>query len=630
MTQPRKKYLILDIEADGLNPTVIWVCVTKDIQTGEVRTWLGPKGLKEYLEGFVLVGHNILWFDLPVLNRLWGMAIDPLRCLDTLVVSRLINSWDYSRHSLAYWGERLGLDKIEFNDWSKLTDEMIEYCIRDVEVNEKVFEFLRKFIEDERLQRAIDLEHKAAIICTEMHYNGFGFDIEKCNELYQRIALELEQLSLAIQEAFPPRTIVARTIYPKPTKSGAISKVDFRWISDGRTPEEHGARVGVPFPIYETIEFNPSSVKQIIEKMWELGWKPTEKTKGHINAERDLRFARGADRVALLEKLEQYKTTGWTISEENLSTLPPDAPDAAHLIVRHILLTRRLTTLDEWKLAYNERTLSIHGEIRPIGTWTHRAAHKNPNTGNIARTSSEFGYEMRSLWQARKGWRQIGCDAEGIQLRILAHYMEDDEFTRALVSGNSDDGTDVHTLNWKKLNGDKDGYPCKDRTTAKTFIYSYILGASAGKTAQVFGCSVDEAKHARGLFLNAFPGLKALKEEMIPEDAERGFFWGLDGRPVMCDSEHLMLAGYLQNGETIVMKYANWLWREQLRKEKIPFRQMAYVHDEWQTETVDDDDVVKFVKEVQANSIVQAGIDLGVKCPLAGKAVDGYNWAECH
>ena len=117
---------------------------------------------------------------------------------------------------------------------------------------------------------------------------------------------------------------------------------------------------------------------------------------------------------------------------------------------------------------------------------------------------------------------------------------------------------------------------------------------------------------------------------MIPEDGERGFFWGLDGRPVMCDSEHLMLAGYLQNGETIVMKYANWLWREQLRKEKIPFRQMAYVHDEWQTETVDDDDVVKFVKEVQANSIVQAGIDLGVKCPLAGKAVDGYNWAECH
>jgi DNA polymerase-1 len=625
-----KRYLILDIETDGLNPTVIWVCVTKDIQSGEVRTWLGPKGLSDYLDGFILVGHNVLWFDLPVLNRLWKLGLNPESCLDTLVVSRLINSWDYSRHSLSEWGSRLGLEKFDFNDWSKLTDEMIEYCIRDVEVNERVFDFLRKFIDDERLRAAILLEHRAAIICTEMHYNGFGFDIVKCETLYSRIRDELSGLDGAIQEAFPPRQVVNRTIYPKPTKSGAISRVDFRWLTDGRTPEELGAKVGVPFYTYEEVVFNPASPKQCIEKLNELGWAPTEKTKGHINAERDLRFARGADRVALLEKLEQYKLTGWTISEENLATLPPDAPQAAHLLTRHILLTRRLTTLDEWKLAYNERTLSIHGEVRPIGTWTHRAAHKNPNTGNIARTSSEFGYEMRSLWGARKGWRQIGCDAEGIQLRILAHYMDDDEFTRALVSGNSDDGTDVHTLNWKKLNGNSPTDPCKDRTTAKTFIYSYLLGAAAAKTANVFGCTLEEAKRARERFVNAFPGLKFIREEMIPEDAERGYFWGLDGRPVMCDSEHLMLAGYLQNGETIVMKHANWLWREKLKAERIPFRQMAYVHDEWQTETVDDDDVVKFVKEVQANSIVQAGIDLGVKCPLAGKAVDGYNWADCH
>jgi DNA polymerase-1 len=531
---------------------------------------------------------------------------------------------------LADWGERLGLPKFEFNDWSKLSDEMITYCIRDVEVNERVFNFLRKFIDDDRLRRAIDLEHKAAIICTEMHYNGFGFDIDKCNQLYARVQEELEGLTDAIQQAFPPREVVSRTIFPKPTKSGSISKVDFRWIKDGRTPEELGAKVGVPFYVYDEVIFNPASPKQVVEKLNELGWAPTEKTKGHINAERDLRFARGAERDALLQRLAEYKQTGWTISEENLATLPEDAPKAAFLLTRHILLTRRLTTLDEWKLAYNECTRSIHGEVRPIGTWTHRASHKNPNTGNIARTSSEFGYEMRSLWKARVGWRQIGCDAEGIQLRILAHYMDDDEFTEALVSGNSDDGTDVHTLNWKKLNGGDGTDPCKDRTTAKTFIYSYILGASAGKTAQVFGCSLDAAKRSRDLFLNSFPGLKALKEDMIPEDARRGYFFGLDGRPVMCDSEHLMLAGYLQNGETIVMKYANWLWRTQLKKEKIPFRQMAYVHDEWQTETVDDDDVVKFVKEVQANSIVQAGLDLGVKCPLAGKAVDGYNWAECH
>lgn len=624
-----KRYLIIDIETDGLDPSVIWVCVTKDIQSGEVRTWLGPTGLKAYLEGFVLVGHNLLWFDVPVLNRLWSIGIDPELVIDTLVVSRLINSWDYSRHGLGHWGGRLGLEKIDFHDWSKLTDEMIEYCIRDVDVNERVFNFLRKFIDDERFARAIELEHRAAIICTEMHYNGFGFDISKCIELYETINRELISLDEQIQSAFPPRKVVSRTIYPKPTKSGAISRVDFRWTD--QRPEDLGAKIGVPFYVYEEVVFNPASTKQCIEKLNELGWKPTEKTKGHINAERDLRFARGAARVALLERLEGYKVTGWTISEENLATLPGDAPAAAHLLTRHILLTRRLTTLDEWKLAYNERTKSIHGEVRPIGTWTHRAAHKNPNTGNIARTSSEFGYEMRSLWGARDGWRQVGCDAEGIQLRILAHYMEDVSFREALVSGVSDLGTDVHTLNWNALNGGSGrSYPCKDRTQAKTFIYSYLLGAAAAKTAAIFGCSLEEAKDAREKFVNAFPGLKRIREEDIPFDAERGYFLGLDGRPVMCDSEHLMLAGYLQNGETLVMKEANWDWRCKLKKERIPVRQMAYVHDEWQVETIDDDDVAKFVGETMAQSIVDAGISLGVKCPLAGKYVIGRNWADCH
>lgn len=621
----KPKYLLIDIEADGLDPTQIWVCVTKDYQTNEIRIWTSPKSLTEYITDYWLVGHNILWFDIPVLNRLWNLGINPERCIDTLVFSRLFNSWDYSRHSLGDWGERLGCPKSHFSDWSKLSDEMIEYCKQDVEVEHKLFDFFLPYIEHERYKRANEIEHRAAIICTEMHYNGFGFDIEGAKHLHKQIESELKLLDAEIQRSFPPRKVLVKTILPKPTKDGRISRVDFRWLTDGRTPEQLGARVGIPYHLYDTIEFNPASPKQCIERLNEFGWKPTEKTKGHIKAERDFKWARGGDRRELEEKLKEYSVYGWTVSEENLDTLPPDAPQAAKLLVRHILLTRRLSTLDEWIGAYNEHTKCIHGEVRAIGTWTHRAAHKNPNTGNIARVTSEFGGDMRSLWRSGNGYRQVGCDAEGIQLRILAHYMDDPEFTTALVSGRSDDGTDVHTLNWKKL-----GSACKDRTTAKTFIYSYLLGAGVGKTAQIFSCSEAEAREAREKFVNGFPGLRYIKEELIPADARRGWFEGLDGRPVMCDSEHLMLAGYLQNGESIVMKYANWLWRQQLRKEKIPFWQMNYVHDEWQTRTIDDEDIAKYIGQVQAQSIVQAGIDLGVKCPLAGKSIIGYNWADCH
>ena len=89
-----KRYLLIDIEADGLDPTQIWVCVTKDYQTNEVRTWFSPDGFREYIVDYWLVGHNILWFDVPVLNRLWNTRIDPTKCFDTLVFSRLFNSWD--------------------------------------------------------------------------------------------------------------------------------------------------------------------------------------------------------------------------------------------------------------------------------------------------------------------------------------------------------------------------------------------------------------------------------------------------------------------------------------------------------------------------------------------------------
>lgn len=625
-----KKYLFIDIETNGLTPDKIWVCVTKERATGEVRTWTSPNGLAAYLKKFTLVGHNIVWFDIPVLNSLWDCGINPENVFDTLVFSRLFNSWDYSKHSLEEWGKRLGFAKGDFNDWSQLTDEMVEYCKRDVELEEKLFDYLEEYIDHERFQRAYQIEHRAAIICREMHYNGFGFDIEGASSLYSKIEKELQGLSQQIKAAFPSRKVLNRTILPRPNKDGSINRGSFRWLEEGQTPESVGARVGVPYHLYDTIEFNPASPKQCIERLNEFGWKPTEKTKGHIKAERDLKFARGSERKELLQKLEDYRKTGWTISEENLSTLPDTAPAAAKLLVRHILLTRRLTTLDEWKLWYDKDTECIHGEVRAIGTWTHRAAHKNPNTGNIARVTSEFGGEMRSLWRAGRGYRQVGCDAEGIQLRILAHYMDDLEFTTALVSGNSSNGTDVHTLNWKKLNGNSN--VCKDRTTAKTFIYSYLLGAGVGKTAQIFGCTTEEARDARERFVNSFPGLAHIKEVLIPADAQRGWFEGLDGRPVMCDDEHLMLAGYLQNGESIVMKHANWKWRNDLKKDGLKIYQMAYVHDEWQSRFPDyySEDIQIHIGETMAKAIEWAGVDLGVKCPLAGSYKIGYNWKDCH
>lgn len=139
-----------------------------------------------------------------------------------------------------------------------------------------------------------------------------------------------------------------------------------------------------------------------------------------------------------------------------------------------------------------------------------------------------------------------------------------------------------------------------------------------------------KAKEAENNFLNSLPKLKKLKSGLIPRDARRGYFEGLDGRKVLCDSEHLMLAGYLQNGESIVMKWANRLWREQADKEKIVYKQVDFVHDEWQSEVAGSLDMAERLGEIQRNSIVQAGLDLNIFCPLAGSTDIGKNWYETH
>jgi len=230
-----------------------------------------------------------------------------------------------------------------------------------------------------------------------------------------------------------------------------------------------------------------------------------------------------------------------------------------------------------------------------------------------------------SILQASPGKKLIGVDAASIQLRVLAHYMNDPAFTKAVISGSSKDGTDPHSLNKKAL-----GDICKGRDPAKRFIYAWLLGAGVDMVAHILDCSRDQAQIAVNNFIEFYPGLKALKEEQIPNDARLGYFKGFDGRYVSVVSEHLVLAGYLQNGESCIMKTAAKIWYPRLVKEKIPFKFINFVHDEWQTEVDDDDDLCDYVGGIQADAIVKAGEILNLNCPQAGEIKKGYNWYQTH
>lgn len=648
-------FVVCDIECNKLvNPDKIWCVVIREVNNPEnVHVFENVHENPSILAAFVRnidcwIGHYFLTFDLPVL-RSFGIIIDPLRVIDTVVVSRLINFGIEGGHSLEAWGKRLGEEKIglDITDWTCYTKDILRRCIQDTLVNLKVYNYLKKYIYNNTFKNSLRLEHDIASLCVSIKNNGFGFDVKKARDLYSSIGIRLKEIDDALLKSFPSRQILVGTIIPRYTQQGAIHAVDYRRLkSAGYT--DFDIENGDSFNVYETKEFNPGSLHDIIDRMWEAGWKPTEKTKGHTDSSkksygRNTRFKRiqdnDTDGGKDQERLARFQRYGWKLTEENLRTLPESAPEAAQRLVERLLLASRLSDLTEWLSLTSEAPTGprIHGTFEGIGGWTQRLASHDPNMQNIPVAqhkdnpspidilSDAINDVMRELWIAPSGRRVVGVDADGIQMRVFAHYVNDLRLIKSLIEGNKKDGTDIHTLHWKAL-----GAACKGRNPAKTFIYAWLLGAGAAKVAEILECSVSQAKSAIANFIEFYPGLKSLKSTRIPDDAKRGYFAGLDGRLVICPSEHKMLAGYLQNGEAIIMKRAAIHWNKVLTGDDIDYKLVTWPHDEWQTEIPDDDEIAQHVIDVQIESIVRQGVELGLNCPLAASGRMGYNWKETH
>lgn len=642
MELDRSKVLVLDTETNALkNPTKIHVICTRTM-SGEVNEFKEPlknrreeERFLEYIKGFsIFVGHNIIPYDLlHVLDRLIPRhTISFEDCLDTLVVSRLLNYNRPGGHSIRQYGEEFGIEKAGtgIDQWDTVTPLMIERCHSDTLINLKILEKYWKYITDPSWDRSMKLEHYTAYACGVMSQNGFGFDIDRARKLKEGIQELIRPIDQALTDAFPPRPLPVREITPRITKHGTFNLSDFRWYGSKDLTQFNGG----PFTVIRWEEFNPGSIPQIIDRLHDAGWKPTEKTKGHIDFLKDRRKDKDP------EKLKRFQKYGWKISEENLKTVPDTAPQATKDLSRRIVLYSRLSDLDEW-LALAEKDdndeSTVFGDFNSIGAWTHRLSHARPNLANVpvAKRSprdtefetliNDFNDEMRSLWRARRGKRLVGTDADGLQMRVFAHYVNDKELIDALIKGTKEDKTDIHSVHQRKL-----GEAAKSRDAAKTFIYAWLLGAGNGKVAEILETTSGQAKQAVARFIESYPGLKELKETQIPRDARKGYFVGLDGRKVICNNEHLMLAGYLQNGEAVIMKGACREWQEILTREKIPFRMVTWPHDEWQTEIPDDDDICQYVQEIQIQAIRNQATILGMNCPLEGSSSWGYTWKDTH
>ena len=369
------KTLVLDIETN-LAHDVIWCCVTLHRETGEIKVWKTKESLNEYLrDADIIIGHNLIAFDAPVLNRVWQTKIRASQCADTLLLSRLSDSARDGGHSLDAWGKTLGFEKIEFSDYDGgLTEEMITYCIRDVELTSKVYDVLWKELDRNKIgDTAIQLEYDVQVILSEMERNGFKLNAPYAQTLLCEIKTEMAEIEEALQKIFPP-------------------------ITTERVSEKTGKR------LKDDVEtFNVGSRQQIAKRLMSKGWKPTKTTeKGQVIV----------DETVLAEV-----------------SLPEAVP-----IARYLTLQKRASQLDSWleKLGEDGR---VHGKVIGFGAVTGRATHSSPNMAQVPANRAVLGTEFRSCWTVESGNVLVGVDLSGIELRCFAHYLNDEAYINETVYG---------------------------------------------------------------------------------------------------------------------------------------------------------------------------------------------------
>jgi len=288
-----------------------------------------------------------------------------------------------------------------------------------------------------------------------------------------------------------------------------------------------------------------------------------------------------------------------------------DLPEAK-LCAEYLMLQKREGLLNGWfKYEDNGR---IHGRVITNGAVTGRMTHHSPNMAQIPSTSAPYGSECRSIFTVDDGNVLVGIDASGLELRMLAHYMKCEDYTAEILDG------DVHTANMNAAG-------LTDRDQAKTFIYAFLYGAGPAKIGSIVGGGYEEGNKLIEKFLRNTPALQHLRNK-VDKHSANGVLPGLDGRMIRVRSAHAALNTLLQGAGAVVMKKALVILSEMLYNNNIDYKLVANVHDEFQIECPDYLGTAVGTLGVQA--IRQAGVELGLRCPLDAEYKIGSCWSQTH
>lgn len=607
--------LMFDIEANGLleEATVVHCIVAIDVDTREEYIFDNnhiQHGLEKLREADVLCGHNILTYDLPLLKKLYQFTFNG-RVDDTLVGSKLRYP-RRTRHSLGSWGQTfvklgwMGKGKYEQPDFDHYIPAMLDYCIQDVKVNLKLLEVLEKGKFDFEADY-VRLEHDTVLTQNKSAEYGVCFDLPNASKLIAEVIEELNEIQSEVEDILGYH----------------FSQKEHRLKRDG-TPNHHAinliAKLERQFPEMEhKIEIDKekgvsyitvpekitlSTKKLLVNRLLELGWQCTWFT---------------------LKGSHQVARKG--VPEPNLSKIEGLGGTD---IGKYYVLKHRLSLL-EGLIKVVRKDGKIPSEADTLGAITGRYTHRK--IANFPSVESLLGKEIRGLFGTGSGRNQVGCDLSGIEARLLAHYMDDQEFTDDVLHG------DVHTKN-KEAVQELFGFDDEQfsRSKAKTFFYGVMYGSGDLKAGSLVNGGSSEGALIKQAVFNRLPKLAQLIEDK-QQEASKGFITSLDGRRVyVTKSEgwngkkkydtHKALNTLLQSSGAIYFK--RWLWfiEQMINDRGVDANLMISYHDEVQYDCHPDD--VGKLKCILHEAIIKTDTYYQVKCNNACEIKVGHNWKDCH
>lgn len=607
-------WLVFDCETDGLydQASVIHCLVIYDVNKKETFSY-GPDQIAEALAHLatadVLIGHNIVFYDIPVIEKLCegiafkstNLSFKTKHIIDTLVCTRLIwpkevlydlDTEQYPQvpkglrgsASLKAWGWRLADHKIDFKDFSEYSEKMLEYCVQDVQVTRKLFEFIQK---QNYVESALRLEHDLALAINKQIRAGIPFDVDACLDLVDDLRAKETELESQLKEIFPPKKIETTFVPRVNNKSRGYVK-------------------GEPFVKVAYQEFNPGSRDQIVQRLKEkYGWHPEATTeKGNP-----------------------------ILNDDVLEALP--YPEAK-LLAEYMLVKKRLGQIADgnnaWLKLVNNEDGKMHGDVVTNGCITGRASHRNPNMAQVPASYSPYGKECRSLFYAPEGWDLIGIDAKALELRCLAGYLaiwDQGEYATVVT----DPEVDIHVYNQNK-------FGVETRDISKRLLYAVLYGAGNLKAGSIIDPNEKDETVLRKLgstainsFMDGVPALKMLKLQIEERICTRGYLRGLDGRVLYCRSAFKGLNVLLQASGAAIMKQvvvnAHKNIEDNLGLEHgDEWEQLLFIHDE--IEIACSPKHTESIKTQALQSFTEAGEFFGFRCPIDGDAKVGRTWYDVH